>query len=305
MLKILKKYRDSDFIYYFLRDPVAIVSFSILLLMAVAAILAPVLSPTNPYDLASIDIMDAEIPPIWLDDGYEPFVLGTDDQGRDILSIVLYGLRTSLLIAFGAVVLQFVIGTLVGLWAGYIGGKIDVILMRAADIQLSFSTMMVAIIVSVVLKAMFGSSFYSKYSILILILVIGIAEWPYYARVVRSSVLSEKKKEYVEAAQVMGLSRSKVLFSHIFPNVVAPALIVAAIQIANAVMSEAALSFLGLGMPPNKPSLGVLINIGFEHINSGNWWILLFPSIVLVALALFINLFGDWLQDVFNPKVRK
>lgn len=300
-----QRFKESDFVYYFLNDKVAIISFSIFALFLLASIAAPLVAPTNPYDLTSIDIMDAELPPSWMEEGDERFLLGTDEQGRDIFSTILYGSRLSLTIGFLAVGLQLLLGIIIGLSAGYFGGKIDSFLMRFADVQLSFSTMMVAIIVSAIFKTTFGSEFYSQYAVIMLVIIIGFAEWPQYARTIRASVLAEKKKEYVEAAQVMGFKTAKIMFRHILPNCLSPILVISTVQVANAIMSEAALSFLGLGLPVEQPSLGSLISIGFNYIFSGAWWITAFPGLVLITLVLVINLLGDWLKDVFNPKIYK
>ncbi|MDG2662727.1 ABC transporter permease [Vibrio parahaemolyticus] len=300
-----ERFKNSDFLYYFKRDKVAMASFTVFLMFLVLALAAPILAPTDPYDLTSIDIMDSELPPSWMDGGEERFVLGTDEQGRDILSTILYGSRLSLTIGFLAVGLQLVLGIIIGLSAGYFGGRIDSFLMRFADVQLSFSTMMVAIIVSAIFKASFGSDFYSQYVVVMLVVIIGVAEWPQYARTIRASVLAEKKKEYVEAARVMGFKAPRIMFRHILPNCLSPILVISTVQVANAIMSEAALSFLGLGLPVDQPSLGALISIGFNYIFSGAWWITAFPGIVLVTLVLVINLLGDWLRDVFNPKLYK
>lgn len=295
----------SDFFYYFKRDKTAIFSFVVLLLLILSALAAPWLANQNPYDLKIIDVMDAEMPPVWLKDADPRFWLGTDNQGRDIYSTILYGLRTSLAIGLGAVALQMVIGVLIGLAAAYYGGKLDNILMRIADVQLSFSTLMIAIIISALFKAAYGAEFFAEYAVFILILVIGLSEWPQYARTIRASALAEKSKEYVEAAHVFGFGGARIMFVHILPNCLSPILVISTVQIANAIMSEAALSFLGLGMPPTQPSLGSLISIGFEYISSGAWWITLFPGLVLVVLVLVVNLLGDWLRDVFNPKLYK
>ena len=300
-----ERFKKSNFWYNFTRDKVAQISFVILVLMAGAAFLSPVLAPTNPYDLVSIDIMDSEIPPSWAEEGEERFLLGTDNQGRDLFSTILYGTRTSLVIGFCAVLLQMFLGVCIGLSSGYFGGRFDSFMMRMADIQLSFSTMMVAIIVLAVFQASFGAELYSELAMLMLILVIGIAEWPQYARTIRASVLAEKKKEYVEAARVMGFGSGRIMFRHILPNCLSPILVISTVQIANAIISEAALSFLGLGMPVSKPSLGSLISSGFEYIFSGSWWITVIPGVVLVVLVLVINLLGDWLRDVLNPKLYK
>lgn len=301
----MKLFLNSDFFYYFKRDKVAIFSFIVLLSMIIMAVFAPWLAPHNPYDLATIDIMDAELPPLGFDGAETRFLLGTDEQGRDIFSTIMYGLRTSLTIGIFAVALQMLIGVVVGLFAAYYGGWLDNILMRIADIQLSFSTLMVAIIISAIFKTAFGTEFFANYAVVILVIIIGISEWPQYARTIRATALAEKSKEYVEAAKVMGFHSGRIMFRHMLPNCLSPILVISTVQIANAVMSEAALSFLGLGMPPDKPSLGSLISNGFEYISSGSWWITLFPGIVLVILTLTVNLLGDWLRDVFNPKLYK
>ena len=297
--------RQSDLVYYFLKDKVAMVCMAVFLGYVALALLSPWIAPHDPYDQASYDIMDAELPPSWLEGGDGRFLLGTDNQGRDILSTMLYGSRVSLTIGLFAVGLQLVLGIVIGLFAGYAGGRIDNLLMRFADVQLSFSTMMVAIIVSAIFQAALGGEFYSQYAILMLVVIIGISEWPQYARTIRASVLAEKKKEYVEAARVMGFKAPRIMFRHILPNCLSPILVISTVQVANAIMSEAALSFLGLGMPVDKPSLGSLISIGFNYMFSGSWWITAFPGLCLVVLVLVINLLGDWLRDVFNPKIYK
>ncbi len=304
-MNYLSHFFKSDFFYYFRTNKTVVVSFLIFVAFIVVAVLAPWFAPHNPYDLASIDIMDSELPPVWLEDGTEKFLLGTDEQGRGILSTIMYGLRTSLAIGILAVLLQMFIGVIIGLFAAYYGGWVDNLLMRFADIQLSFSTLMVAIVISAIFKTLFGAQFFSQYALIILVLIIGISEWPQYARTVRSSALSEKKKEYVEAAKVMGFKPMRIMFRHILPNCLSPILVISTVQIANAIMSEAALSFLGLGMPPEKPSLGSLISNGFDYIQSGQWWITLCPGVTLIILVLVVNMLGDWLRDVFNPKLYK
>ncbi len=279
----MNNFFKSDFFYYFRSNKTVIVSFLIFMIFAVIALLAPLIAPHNPYDLASIDIMDSELPPVWFEEG----------------------LRTSLTIGILAVLLQMILGIFIGLFAAYYGGFLDNILMRFADIQLSFSTLMVAIITSAIFQTFFGKQFFSDNALIILVLIIGISEWPQYARTIRSSALSEKKKEYVEAAKVMGFRPLRIMFHHILPNCLSPILVISTVQIANAIMSEAALSFLGLGMPAEKPSLGSLISNGFDYIQSGQWWITLFPGVVLIVLVLVINMLGDWLRDVFNPKLYK
>lgn len=300
-----ERFRNSYLLYSFRHDWVAVTSFVVLLTLILLSLASPFIAPYNPYDTATIDVMDAEIPPSWMDEGENRFILGTDIQGRDLLSTMLYGMRLSVFIGCGAVLLQAFIGILVGMISGYVGGKVDAFLMRMADVQLSFSTMMVAILISAIFQVAFGVGRYEELAVPLLIVVIGLAEWPQYARTVRASVLGEKSKEYVEAARVIGLSARRIRWRHILPNTLSPVLVISTIQVANAVMSEAALSFLGLGVPITKPSLGSLINSGFEYIFSGSWWITFFPGILLVVFVLVINLLGDWLRDVLNPKLYK
>lgn len=300
-----QRFKESYLLYSFRRDRVAMVSFGVLVFLILVGILAPLAAPFNPYDAESIDIMNSEIPPSWTEEGEKTFLFGTDIQGRDLLSTMMYGLRLSILIGCGAVLLQGVLGVMVGLAAGYLGGRVDSILMRIADIQLSFPYLMVAIFISAIFQVAFGIGYYEEMAVPLLVVIIGLAEWPVYARTVRASVLGEKNKEYVEAARVIGLSSRLIMIRHILPNTMTSVLVISTIQVANAVMSEAALSFLGLGMPVTKPSLGSLIRSGFEYIFSGSWWITLFPGFLLVILVLVINLLGDWLRDVLNPKLYK
>lgn len=305
MTRAIERFKDSYFLYSFKRDKVAMTSFIAIVGFVIIAFLAPWISPMNPYDAVNIDIMNSEIPPSWIDPAESGFLLGTDNMGRDMLSTMLYGLRTSILIGIGAVSLQAVIGIIMGLTAGYVGGKTDSILMRLADIQFSFPYLMVAILVSAIFQMIFGIGKYEELAIPLLILIIGFAEWPMYARTIRASVMGEKNKEYVEAAKIIGLSNPVIMIRHVLPNSLTSLLVISTIQVANAVMSEAALSFLGLGMPTTKPSLGSLIRAGFDYIFSGSWWITIFPGILLVLFVLVINLLGDWLRDVLNPKLYK
>ncbi len=305
MGNIATRFKDSYFFYSFRRDKVAMVSFCVLLFLLLLSVAAPLVSPYNPYDAQSIDIMNSELPPAWYEEGSSEFLLGTDNMGRDLLSTMIYGLRISVLIGIGAVVLQAFIGILVGLTAGYIGGKVDAVLMRVADIQFSFPYLMVAIFISAIFQMIFGIGSYQKLAVPLLIIIVGLSEWPVYARTIRSSVMGEKNKEYVEAARVIGLSRPVIMIRHVLPNTLTSVMVISTIQVANAVMSEAALSFLGLGMPVSTPSLGSLIKSGFEYIFSGSWWITIFPGIFLILFVLVINLLGDWLRDVLNPKLYK
>ena len=296
---------NSNMGYSFRHNPVAVVSLAVFLIIAVMSLFAPFIAPFDPYDPLQIDIMNSEYPPAWVDGADPQFILGTDDQGRDLWSTILYGTRLSLLIGICAVGLQAFLGISMGLLAGYVGGRLDSLLMRLADIQLSFSTLMVAIIFLAVTQAMFGSETFNQYAIYFLIAVIGVAEWPQYARTVRATVLAEKKKEYVDSARVLGFGPLRIMVRHILPNSLSPIFVISTVQVANAIISEASLSFLGLGMPPSQPSLGSLISSGFDYIFSGSWWITAIPGVVLVVLVLVINLLGDWMRDVLNPKLYK
>ena len=304
-MKAWHRFKKSYLFYSFKRDPIAIGSFTILMIMVTIGLSAPIVAPYNTYDSSTIDILDAEIPPSWMESGRKEFILGTDIQGRCLLSTMIYGLRVSFIIGCGAVLVQAFIGILTGLFAGYLGGKLDSFLMRVTDIQFSIPYLIVAIFASAIFKLAFGVGRYEEMAVPLLIVIIGVSHWPIYARTVRASVLGEKSKEYVEAARVIGLSRRLIMVRHILPNTMTAVLVISTIQVANAVMSEAALSFLGLGMPVTKPSLGSLIKSGFEYIFSGSWWITFFPGLLLVIFVLVINLLGDWLRDVLNPKLYK
>lgn len=296
---------ETNIGYSFRSNPIAVASLMIFIVIVLMAVFAPLIAPFDPYDPAQIDIMNSEYPPIWIDGADPNFLFGTDDQGRDLWSTILYGTRLSLLIGLCAVALQAFLGITIGLLAGYIGGRLDSLLMRLADIQLSFSTLMVAIIFLAVTQAMFGSETFNQYAIYFLIVVIGVAEWPQYARTVRATVLAEKKKEYVDGARVLGFGPMRIMVRHILPNSLSPIFVISTVQVANAIISEASLSFLGLGMPPSQPSLGSLISSGFDYIFSGSWWITAIPGVVLVVLVLVINLLGDWMRDVLNPRLHK
>ncbi len=304
-MRTWNRFKKSYFLYSFKRDPIAIASFAVLLVLVIISVLAPIIAPYNTYDTSTFDIMDAETPPVWLEGGSEMFLLGTDIQGRDLLSTMIYGLRVSMIIGIGAVLFQALLGILLGMFSGFFGGKLDALLMRVADIQFSIPYLIVAIFTSAIFKLAFGVGRYEELAVPLLIIVIGMSQWPNFARTVRASVLGEKNKEYVEAARVIGINRRQIMFRHILPNTLTPVLVLSTIQVANAVMSEAALSFLGLGMPITKPSLGSLIRSGFEYIFSGSWWITFFPGVLLVIFILVILLLGDWLRDVLNPKLYK
>lgn len=300
---IWTRFRSSLVYYSFTHNRTAMVSATIVLIYILLSVLAPFIAPYDPWDQTQFDIMDSEIPPIGSAEADSRFLLGTDAMGRDMLSTILYGTGISILIGIFATLLQGTLGVTIGLVAGYFGGRLDSFLMRVADIQLSFTTLMVAIVILAVFQATVGLRYYEDFAILAFILVIGVSEWPQYARTVRACVLSAKKQEYVDAARVIGLRPGTIIFRHILPNTFSPLLVISTVQVANAIITEAALSFLGLGMPITKPSLGSLIRNGFEFIFSGSWWITAFPAIVLVILILAINLLGDWLRDVLNPKL--
>ena len=290
------------FVQALVRQYSALCACILLCVLIVLAICAPWITSNTPYDLATIDILDANLPPAWDVDGDSRFLLGTDTQGRDIFSLILYGLRVSLVIGVGAVVLQALLGTILGVLAGYKGGWYDTIIMRIADIELSFSTYIIAIFAGAIIQSIFGVAYYNTIALPLLICIIGFAEWPQYARTVRAKVLSEKNKEYVEAAKMIGLTDIAIMRKHILLNTLSPVVVLASIQVANAIMSEAALSFLGLGMPPTTPSLGAIIKEGFQYFFSGYWWIVTFPSITLILLILSINVLGDFIRDYMNPK---
>jgi peptide/nickel transport system permease protein len=268
------------------------------------ALFAPYVAPSNPLDLASFNLADSEIPPVWAEGGDKRFLLGTDNQGRDMLSAILYGARVSVMIGGGAVLLAALIGVSLGLVAGYLGGRVDAIIMRIGDIILSFPTILLALLVAGLARAIIPEAASPRYVPFVLISAIAIHDWVQYARTVRAATMVESARDYIKAARVIGLPSRRIMFRHILPNVMSPVLVIATINLAGAVLTEATLSFLGVGMPPTYPSLGTLIRIGNEFVFSGIWWIALFPALALVILVLAVNVIGDWLRDRFNPKLR-
>jgi peptide/nickel transport system permease protein len=274
------------------------------LLMLGAALFAPWLAPTDPTDIATYNLIDAEIPPFFTADGDPRFLLGTDNQGRDLLSAILYGARVSIAIGGGAVLVAASVGVLLGLIAGYFGGWVDSLIMRIGDVILSFPTILLALLVSGIARAVFPAAGTAEWAPVILIGAIAIHEWVQYARTVRAATMVETSRDYVKAAKVIGFPATRIMGRHILPNVMGPVLVIATINLAAAVLTEATLSFLGVGMPPTYPSLGTLIRIGNEFVFSGIWWIALFPAVTLVLLVLAVNVEGDWLRDMFNPKLR-
>ncbi|MGE0613262.1 MAG: ABC transporter permease [Hyphomicrobiales bacterium] len=285
-------------------DRTAMASLAAIVLLMLASALAPLYAPQDPFDLQSLDILDAEMPPAWQAGGDARFPLGTDAQGRDMLSAMLYGAGISLLIGLLAVAIQLIVGVAAGLLAGYRGGRVDSLVMRLADIQLSLSTLMLAIVALAIMRSAFGGGRFGDLAIPMLVLVIGLAEWPHFARAVRGSVLAEKQKDYVLAGRALGLSGPAILLRHILPNIASPVLVLATVQVGHAIMSEAALSFLGLGMPVTQPSLGALIRSGFELLLSGSWWITLLPGALLFVIVLAVNLLGDALRDALDPRIQ-
>jgi peptide/nickel transport system permease protein len=290
---------------YALENPGASLAAILLVSIALAAALAPFIAPYNPFDLSSLDVLDAELPPWWRDGSDPRFLLGTDAQGRDLLSAILYGTRISLTVGVLAVVIQAAIGVPLGLLAGYRGGAIDSFVTRLADIQLSLSTLMMAIIVLALFRAGLGGDALSRDAVPLLVVVIGLAEWPYFARTARAATQVEAAKDYVRAGRALGLSRIGIVRRHILPNILSPLIVVATTQVAGAIMAEAALSFLGLGMPVTKPSLGTLIRSGYDLIFAGAWWVTVIPGLVLIVLLVSVNVLGDALRDALNPRLKR
>jgi len=300
----LNRLLDSDLAYSFGRSPAAVLSAFVLLAFAAIALLAPWLAPQNPFDPAALNILDARLPPAWIEGGQARFPLGTDGQGRDLLSVLMYGLRISLLVSFCATLFALAVGVTLGLVSGYAGGWVDQLIMRVADMQLSFPTILVALLIDGLSRAVLPRSVHEQLALLVVIFAIGISTWVQYARTVRGATLVEKSKDYVHAAKLIGMGPLRILFRHVLPNVLGPVLVIATLGLGLAILTEATLSFLGLGVPPTSPSLGTLIRIGNEVLFSGEWWITVMPGALLVALVLAINLLGDWLRDVFNPKLK-
>ncbi|MBB5216466.1 ABC transporter permease [Parapusillimonas granuli] len=300
----LSRAYDSDIFYSFSRSPTAIISAVVALAIFIGAVFAPLIAPHNPFDLATLDLLDANIPPIWNPEGDPRFILGTDDQGRDVLSAILYGSRISLLVGFASVIFALVLGVSLGLISGYAGGRVDSVIMRIADIQLSFPAILIALLIDGIARGLLPRDSHDSLSLYVLIFAIGISGWVQYARTVRGATMVERNKEYVQAARLIGMGPFLILRRHVLPNVLGPVLVIATIHLAIAIITEATLSFLGVGIPPTTPSLGTLIRIGNSYLFSGDWWISIFPGVALVLLALSVNLLGDWLRDALNPKLR-
>ena len=301
---ILRRLWEHDLTWSFRRSPVTVVAAALTLICVGAALLAPWLSPQDPFNMAALNLNEAFAPPAWDEKGLGQYPLGTDNQGRDILSTIMHGARISLGVGIASVAFALVLGVSLGLLAGYMGGRLDAIIMRIADVQLSFPAILIALLIDGVARVALPGDRHDDLAIPVLVLAIGFAGWVQYARTVRGSTLVEKEKEYVQAARVIGRRPLAIMLSHVLPNVLGPVLVIATIHIATAIITEATLSFLGVGVPATRPSLGTLIRIGNEFLYSGEWWITVFPGVALVTLVLSVNLLGDWLRDALNPKLR-
>jgi len=297
------RWRDSDVWHSFRSSPMAMTAAVIAALCLFCSLFAPWVSPHNPFDLATLNLSDARMPPAWLEGGSRKYLLGTDDQGRDMLSALFYGARISLLVGLASVVLSLLVGVGLGLLSGFAGGRVDAFIMRVCDVMLSFPSILIALLIDGVGRAMFPNA-HESLAFGVLIIAISLSGWVQYARTVRGSTLVERNKEYVQAARVIGVAPGRIMFKHVLPNVMGPVLVLATIQVAAAILTEATLSFLGVGVPSTSPSLGTLIRIGNDLLFSGEWWITIFPGVMLVLIALSVNLLGDWLRDALNPKLR-
>lgn len=304
-MEIFSRFIQSDFVYKFRRSPVAIMAFSVVVILIGSAVFAPFITSQNPFDPGSLNLMNGFSSPMTPNQFTgETFLLGTDDQGRDVFATILYGMRISLFVGFAAVAFAMVLGMTLGLLAGYVGGRTDTIIMRIADIQLTFPAILVALLIFGIAKGITPPDKRDEIAIWVLIIAIGLSDWVQFARVVRGATLVEKSKEYVQAARLIGRSPIAIMARHILPNTLSPVLVIATISLALAIIAEATLSFLGVGAPPTQPSLGTLIRIGQGFLFSGEWWILLFPAATLLLLALAVNLLGDWLRDALNPRLK-
>jgi peptide/nickel transport system permease protein len=299
-----KSFINSDIVWSWRRSPLVIVATIVAFLLITLAVFAPWLAPYNPFNPATLNLMDGLTPPNSASFTGKYFLFGTDNQGRDVLSTIMYGGRVSLFVGFSATLFALLLGVTIGLLAGYFGGVADAVLMRVADVQLSFPAILIALLIFGVARGLIPPNQQEGAAIWVLILAIGLANWATFARTVRGATMVERQKDYVAAARIIGVPPIFILFRHVLPNTLGPVLVIATISLALAIIEEATLSYLGVGVPPTQPSLGTLIRIGQQFLFSGEWWILFFPAIVLVLLALSVNLLGDWLRDAFNPKLR-
>ena len=299
-----QRFLDNDIVYSFFTTPGAMIAASITLIAITAAFAAPLIAPYNPFDPAQISLWDGKLPPAWTDGGSSAYLLGTDNQGRDMLSTILYGGRISILVGIAAVFLGMLLGVTLGVISGYFGGLTDTIIMRIADVQLTIPGILVAILINGIGRAALPLELREEFAIYVVIVAIGLTDWPQFARVARGATLVEAEKEYVQAAKLIGLPKFTIILRHILPNTLRPVLVIATIGLALAIIAEATLSFLGQGIPPTTPSLGTLIRVGNEFLFSGLWWITFFPAIALIILVFSVNLLGDWMRDALNPKLR-
>jgi peptide/nickel transport system permease protein len=305
MIAAIKRFsRENEFAYLFLNNRVAQIAAFIALLCVGGAALSPWIAPFNPYDIASIDLMDSLVPPVWSDGSDARFLIGTDDQGRDLLSAILYGTRLSLFVGLLSITFASVLGVSVGLMAGYFGGRFDAIVMRIADVQLSLPAILTALLIDGIARGILPQGQHESLMIIVLTIAIGLSLWVNFARTVRASTFVERNKEYVQASEIMGMHPLRIMLVQILPNIMGPILVILTVDLAVAVLLEATLSFLGVGVPPNQPSLGTLIRIGTQYMFSGEWWIVIFPSMMLIVMIVSINVLGDFLRDAFNPRLR-
>ncbi|MBK8016088.1 MAG: ABC transporter permease [Betaproteobacteria bacterium] len=300
---VLRRWFDSDLVWSLRHSPVAIGAGTVAFVILFGAAFASWLAPHDPFDLASLELMDALTPPAWFPEGRSAYLLGTDDQGRDVFSSILHGSRISIVVGFASVLVAMVLGVVLGLIAGYAGGAVDAFIMRVADVQLSFPAILIALLIDGVARVVLPDAAQGGHALLVLVIAIGLSGWVQYARTVRGSTMVERRKEYVQAARVIGRHPLAIMLFHVLPNVLGPVLVIATIHLATAIITEATLSFLGVGMPITTPSLGTLIRIGNDFLFSGEWWITVFPGAALVLLVLSVNLLGDWLRDALNPRL--
>ena len=302
-LSFIDKIKDSEIYFAFIKSPTAIISTVILITIFFCSIFVEFIAPFNPFDPSSLDLMEAFTPPSWSKEGLSKFLLGTDGQGRDMLSTILYGSRISLIVGFAAILFSLILGVFLGLTAGFFGGKYEMVVMRITDVQLTVPSILMALLVDGIARGVISKELHDEMAIYVLIFAIGISEWPQFARVSRAATLVEKNKDYISASTIIGVPNIKIMFKHILPNILRPILVIGTIGLALAIIAESTLSFLGVGVPPTTPSLGTLIRIGNDFLFSGEWWITFFPAIFLVILAFSINLLGDWMRDTLNPKL--
>ena len=303
-LSLINKIIDSDIFFSFKKSPTAIISSLILVIIFFCSFFVEIIAPYNPFDPSSLSLMDAFTPPSWSEGGTRNFLLGTDGQGRDMLSTILYGSRISLIVGFSAILFSLILGVALGLTAGYFGGRYEMFVMRITDVQLTIPSILMALLVDGIARGIISRELHDQMAIYVLIFAIGISEWPQFARVSRAATLVEKNKDYVSASTIIGVSNLMIMLRHILPNILRPILVIGTIGLALAIIAESTLSFLGVGVPPTTPSLGTLIRIGNDFLFSGEWWITFFPAIFLVLLAFSINLLGDWMRDTLNPKLK-